>query len=860
MVSLRKRPYSGTNIAAAAAATRPAKSAETSPAPIQPAPAPVQPAGPLQRLRSNWHFANVCQWIYLFGPAVKIPDDIDIDVRTSVHGTPALSPAANLELLQNFETECLKPRSTVLVDIGLCLLKYLSSHRGLNHELFDEYTRRQYLQKSPEKNPFGLDDVAHPFQDFAIETRLRILHQMTQWIMINADKLRDRMADLNDTDHTGWRIEPYGWDSLDRTYFVLDDNRIYRLTDAPEPTPQPSKSKKSRRTQRSGGRSSKRRRVSQAAGVDSADAEEEEPASEPLADEPEPHADDGLGGAKWECVAVGYSEVAAFLATLQKTKDENEKILRDQIKEHLLPILEKQETSRKRKHQQREKELENLAKLANAKRSSRLAVKQEQKNQEENAREEERRQQEHHVKARKEEQARLKREKERDQRLRARIRRVKDREARKLVHQQELTRLSSQSTEIPEGQRLSGRRLQAEIERQKQALAALDDEDDWIFDCVCGVHGQVDDGTHSLACELCNVWLHSKCVGVDQHDAEQPDFNFVCASCKRREEDEANRPRTVIKLKVGQAAVEPAAAAADGSAAPGADNFQEPLSQEPPPAETASKPKDTDQHQESRPFVTETHDHPRPQPAPSSPPPAPSSPRGVPPSPSKKSASALLGASKNGCTPSVENGFASTIFASRKPNDRAGDSNAAANGRPETPTSKVSGNGQSFDAPGAGTPQRFMTTNTTTTTPMSRGLPTPSGNGVLPPPGRKSMSFEESLNRTLNSSPLGASADRDNPSSPFSNAEPGISPLKNTPSVPSAQNGSLKTNASILPPAVLAPLHRELILTPPVKMTEEQRRHSQLQQRLLSPLAGRGLDNDAEHGETNGAVTSENET
>lgn len=35
--------------------------------------------------------------------------------------------------LQDLEAECLKPYSMALQDIGLSLLKYLSSHRGLTY-------------------------------------------------------------------------------------------------------------------------------------------------------------------------------------------------------------------------------------------------------------------------------------------------------------------------------------------------------------------------------------------------------------------------------------------------------------------------------------------------------------------------------------------------------------------------------------------------------------------------------------------------------------------------------------------------------------------------------------------------------
>jgi hypothetical protein len=77
--------------------------------------------------------------------------------------------------------ECLKSNSTVLPEIGLALLKFVSSHRGLtlvfpssiltpltsySSEIFDEYTRRQYVAKAPERNPFGTEEEPAKFTDF----------------------------------------------------------------------------------------------------------------------------------------------------------------------------------------------------------------------------------------------------------------------------------------------------------------------------------------------------------------------------------------------------------------------------------------------------------------------------------------------------------------------------------------------------------------------------------------------------------------------------------------------------------------------------------------------------------------------
>ncbi|KAF9775227.1 hypothetical protein IL306_006675 [Fusarium sp. DS 682] len=341
--------------------------------------------------------------------------------------------------------------------------------------------------------------------------------------------------------------KPYGWDADDRTYFVLDDNRVYRLTEPPMTT-KPAKPKKSRASYGSR-RSSKRRRTT-------LNAEEEEMAdTDQETKDDTPAEDDGLGGMTWECLAVTLDDVRSVVDGFRKTRDENEKILRDQLEKHLVPILEKQEQSRQRRELQRERELANAAKMANAKRSSRIAGKLEQQRHEEQIREEERHRKEEEANKRREELAQMKMEDERDKRLVSREQRLREREARRIQHEEELAQLSEDSKNLSSSSgRVSERRLQVEIERNKQALKELEDEEeDWIFDCTCGLYGQVDDGAHSVACERCNVWQHSKCVGLSEEAADQPEFHYICTSCTRREQ-EAKRPRPTIKLKLNRPA------------------------------------------------------------------------------------------------------------------------------------------------------------------------------------------------------------------------------------------------------------------------------------------------------------------
>lgn len=483
----------------------------------------------LQRIRNMWEFANLAQYIYLFGKAVKIDEDLGIE---------------------ELEMECLKTNSPVLQSIGLALLKYVSSHRGLTPEIFDEYTRRQYMAKAPQRNPFGVEDVPVSFSEFYIFTQICVLQQLTQWTMGNPDRIREKMVDdLKDEKQTLWRIEPFGWDAQERTYIVLDDDRLYRRTDPPPPPPPAPKPKKNSRRSKASSRASKRRKVSEP--VENAQADV---AVDAIAPDEEIAEDNGLGGAKWECLAVGLEELQAFLVTIEKTRDPNEKTLRKRLTDDLLPLLAKREEARQRKEAQKQRELMNLEKLATAKRSSRIAGRMELQKQEDEAREAERRKEAELAMAKKEQQKWTKLEKERDSRMQTREQRLREREARRILHEEELSQLSEDSKKVETGEsRISERHIKAEIERKKKALEEMADlEEDWIFDCICGAYGQIDDGTHSISCEECNVWQHSKCLGVSQAEAEREDFHFLCGTCRRRAED-AEKSRThPIKIKLGR--------------------------------------------------------------------------------------------------------------------------------------------------------------------------------------------------------------------------------------------------------------------------------------------------------------------
>lgn len=104
----------------------------------------------------------------------------------------------------------------------------------------------------------------------------------------------------------------------------------------------------------------------------------------------------------------------------------------------------------------------------------------------------------------------LTRDKDRESRIMTREQRLKEREMRRILHEQELANLSEDSKRLDHGEgRLSERHLKAEMEKRKKALEELSRETDWDFDCSgCGAHGQ------NLVCSTCiptivGIWLTS---------------------------------------------------------------------------------------------------------------------------------------------------------------------------------------------------------------------------------------------------------------------------------------------------------------------------------------------------------------
>ncbi|OAP60885.1 hypothetical protein AYL99_05887 [Fonsecaea erecta] len=491
----------------------------------------------LQRIRNMWEFASVMQFIFFFGKALKIDEDFDIE---------------------DFESECLKPGySEKLEEIGLSLLKWISSHRGLNYDIWDEYTRRQYLAKAPQLNPYGDAEEPKRFRDFDICTKIRVLHQLTIWTFWNPDRLREKMTEHpREIDQIEWRIEEFGYDRHDRQYYLLDDNRFYRRTEPPLPQAPKAKPKSNSKKAIAARRRESKRRKLEAESAAAAASDSEENEGTEIAEE-ENKLDsweiDTFGGFKWECLCITLADYQELCESLKKSKDPNEKALRERLMEEVIPVIEAAEERQRRKIERRERELMLMERMVGAKRSSRLADKHEREKKEAEQAEAEKKRQADLAAARREQERQEKMEHERQYRMMTREQRIKDRELKRLLKEEELARDELEQKRIEEGEaRGSDRALKQRMERNKKELEELDADEDWTFDCSgCGKYGKnFDDGSHSISCERCNVWQHSKCLGISKSAAEKKDFHFVCKDCRRKEED-AKKPKISLKFRVG---------------------------------------------------------------------------------------------------------------------------------------------------------------------------------------------------------------------------------------------------------------------------------------------------------------------
>ncbi|CAG8797885.1 5264_t:CDS:2, partial [Gigaspora rosea] len=244
----------------------------------------------------------------------------------------------------------------------------------------------------------------------------------------------------------------------------------------------------------------------------------------------------------WVTVCVTIAEWEEFPKRFEKSRNAQEKAFYKLLTEDLLPPI-------LAALQEKEKERKKLDALANRKRSSRIQKRELEKQEADRAAQLKKDQDEREEKAKQMEFAKLKAEKDREERSQARERRSKERELRLLARDDKLKK--EQETIIEEQHDIKVKRvndIQDHLTPPDTTLYAKTQQaEDWYFDCLCGISGtNINDGSNMIACDRCAVWQHLDCLlKTDERFRKTRDFSqieYVCSRCLQSQAIQSSTP------------------------------------------------------------------------------------------------------------------------------------------------------------------------------------------------------------------------------------------------------------------------------------------------------------------------------
>ncbi|KAF0492196.1 Zinc finger, PHD-type, conserved site [Gigaspora margarita] len=438
-------------------------------------------------IRGLWEFANVSQFMHTYCDAFGL-DSFDTD-----------------ELERSLATD----DNIQVGGLIMKMLRTLSFNKTISLDNWEQHLHQQYQKYAPEKNPFGDEICTIKFEDISVKQKVLILHDLCQWQMRNPERFRNLLS--NQDNPQEWRVTPVGYDSKGNTYWLFDDNRLCKES----PKKDVSKKQKSK---------VKNTRRSRAKHVT-------------------PEVNESIAeSTNWETVCVTIAEWEEFPKRFEKSRNAQEKAFYKLLTEDLLPPI-------LAALQEREKERKKLDALANRKRSSRIQKRELEKQEADRAAQIKKDQDEREEKAKQMEFAKIKAEKDREERSQARERRSKERELRLLARDDKIKK--EQETIIEKQHDMKVKRvndIQDHLTPPDTTLHVKTQQaEDWYFDCLCGISGtNINDGSNMIACDRCAVWQHLDCLlKTDERFRQTRDFSqieYVCARCLQSQAIQSSTP------------------------------------------------------------------------------------------------------------------------------------------------------------------------------------------------------------------------------------------------------------------------------------------------------------------------------
>ncbi|GMK58207.1 hypothetical protein CspeluHIS016_0502390 [Cutaneotrichosporon spelunceum] len=194
--------------------------------------APALPSPIVQRLRQDWRWAGISQFVWTFSEAFGL---VDWDIEALEHDLDGTEDA-------------------VIPDLIAKMLYALTWNRQINRDNAFEHLHKQWLKREPEANPFGTLEEPNLWGTLGLSQKVEALWRLCEWQLTEPTRLRSLLK--TEDDPASWRVDPVGWDKAGNTYFLFDDNRLWVQRARPRPPRAPkATSLKTKRAQRSAKRS-----------------------------------------------------------------------------------------------------------------------------------------------------------------------------------------------------------------------------------------------------------------------------------------------------------------------------------------------------------------------------------------------------------------------------------------------------------------------------------------------------------------------------------------------------------------------------------------------------------------------------
>ncbi|KAI8375318.1 hypothetical protein EDC96DRAFT_496797 [Choanephora cucurbitarum] len=539
----------------------------------------------INQLRNNVDFASVCQFLHTFQSAFKPWPSTAHDIISA----RAIDPNEYVFETEDLERMILEPSERIrLEDMFVRMLRLTTKNRFISTSTWQTYFSKEFDKREYDQlNPFRVEEEKTiDFFSMDLSTQIHLIHVLCEWQLDDPERLREHLD--SEEDAIQWRVDPVGFDRKGSTFWLFDDNRLYKETPKPKQTTKKSIPKKKRTT---GTRTSSRRsqKPNELEELSSEDEDEE--------------------WLPWKLICRTKQDWEILPQKYANSKHADEKQFYDLLVHDLVPKIVPA-------LEERERELKKQEAIVNRKRSSRIMIRElealasvdfEDENGGKRAssrlerKQQEREQKEKENLARAREERVLERERrimEREYRAMAREKRQEEQEdtedtplvqhatadtalpasidtpeskkespvdIEKLTLQEPkpkrkyTKRLDEHGNPIPRKPKLDadGNPIPLKKRGRKPKNKNIEQEENWQFECICGVSGKnLDDGTPMIACEQCGIWQHIRCLqntGQIEKKKSLDNISFVCQKCtynqQQQHSDDTEQPQKRQKIE-----------------------------------------------------------------------------------------------------------------------------------------------------------------------------------------------------------------------------------------------------------------------------------------------------------------------